>query len=184
MFKNFTVEETVSSRSQVKSSVARGIRTNILELYPRLEPVIDQIMPKKESVIVGKCKDSVSVLITEQAGACFFQHKGDDWFPTLKLLHQYPSMMPKMQVDKGGLKFVLNGANVMAPGLTSPGGAMEEVESGKPVQIVGEGKEHAMAIGITTMSTAEINEKNKGFAITNLHVLNDGLWRTREKDWK
>ena len=26
-----------------------------------------------------------------------------------------------MQIDKGGLKFVFGGANVMAPGLTSPG---------------------------------------------------------------
>lgn len=26
-----------------------------------------------------------------------------------------------MQIDKGGLKYVFGGANVMAPGLTSPG---------------------------------------------------------------
>jgi PUA domain protein len=32
-----------------------------------------------------------------------------------------------MQVDKGGIKFILNGANVMAPGLTSPGGKMDDV---------------------------------------------------------
>ena len=33
-----------------------------------------------------------------------------------------------MQIDKGGIKFIINGANVMAPGLTSPGGKMEDVE--------------------------------------------------------
>ena len=26
-----------------------------------------------------------------------------------------------MQIDKGGLKYIFGGANVMAPGLTSPG---------------------------------------------------------------
>ena len=38
-----------------------------------------------------------------------------------------PSMMPKMQVDKGAVKFVLRGSNVMCQGLTSPGGRMEDV---------------------------------------------------------
>lgn len=36
-------------------------------------------------------------------------------------------MMPKMQVDRGAVKFVLRGSNVMCQGLTSPGGRMEEV---------------------------------------------------------
>ena len=29
--------------------------------------------------------------------------------------------MPIMQVDKGAIKFVLSGANIMCPGFTSPG---------------------------------------------------------------
>lgn len=31
------------------------------------------------------------------------------------------------QVDKGAIKFVLSGANIMCPGLTSPGAKMTEV---------------------------------------------------------
>lgn len=34
-----------------------------------------------------------------------------------------------MQVDKGAIKFILSGANVMCPGLTSPGARMTHVES-------------------------------------------------------
>jgi hypothetical protein len=30
-------------------------------------------------------------------------------------------MMPKLRTDKGAIKFVLSGANIMCPGLTSPG---------------------------------------------------------------
>jgi len=47
--------------------------------------------------------------------------------PTLRLLHKYPCLLPKIQIDKGGIKFILNGANVMCPGLTSPGGKMEDL---------------------------------------------------------
>ena len=35
-----------------------------------------------------------------------------------------PNMLPKLQVDKGAIKFILSGANIMAPGLTSPGACM------------------------------------------------------------
>jgi malignant T-cell-amplified sequence len=33
-------------------------------------------------------------------------------------------MMSRMQVDKGAIRFVLSGANVMCPGFTSPGGSL------------------------------------------------------------
>lgn len=42
--------------------------------------------------------------------------------------------MKKLQVDRGAIKFVLSGANIMCPGLTSPGGALDnEVEAETPV---------------------------------------------------
>jgi PUA domain protein len=46
------------------------------------------------------------------------------------------------------------------------------------VAIYAEGKEHALAIGITKMSTADIKEVNKGIAVDNIHYLMDGLWLT------
>lgn len=42
--------------------------------------------------------------------------------------------MKKLQVDRGAIKFVLAGANIMCPGLTSPGGALDdEVAAETPV---------------------------------------------------
>jgi len=38
-------------------------------------------------------------------------------------------MLPPMQVDKGAIKFILSGANVMCPGLTSPGARMTDVQA-------------------------------------------------------
>jgi len=34
--------------------------------------------------------------------------------------------MKKLQVDRGAIRFVLAGANIMCPGLTSPGGFLDE----------------------------------------------------------
>lgn len=52
----------------------------------------------------------------------FWQHFKSPLLPTLPILHLYPSMLPKVQVDKGAIKFILSGADVMAPGVLSKGG--------------------------------------------------------------
>lgn len=39
-----------------------------------------------------------------------------------------PFLLPHQQVDKGAIKFILSGANVMCPGLTSPGAELIEAE--------------------------------------------------------
>ena len=55
-----------------------------------------------------------------------------------------------------------------------------QAEAGEPVAIYGEGKEHAMAIGITKMSTKEMREINKGHGVDVVHYLNDGLWKNQQ----
>ena len=45
-----------------------------------------------------------------------------------RLLHQYPFMLPHQRVDKGAIKFVLSGANIMCPGLTHPNAKMTTVD--------------------------------------------------------
>ena len=90
--------------------------------------------------------------------------------------------MPKLRADKGAIKFVLSGANIMCPGLTSPGATIHnDVDAGTPVAIYAEGKETAMAVGYTQMSTEEMREVNKGIGVDNLHYLNDGWFMENTK---
>lgn len=66
-------------------------------------------------------------------------------------------MLPKLQVDRGAIKFVLSGANIMCPGLTSKGARMDEdLPVGAVCAIMAEGKQHAVAIGILKMSTQDM----------------------------
>ena len=39
---------------QVKSSVQRGIRSKILDQYPMLEPIADELLPKKTPMFIAK----------------------------------------------------------------------------------------------------------------------------------
>ncbi|RZC17970.1 Malignant T-cell-amplified sequence 1, partial [Glycine soja] len=174
--------EDVSAQNQVKASVQRKIRQSIAEEYPGLEPVLDDILPKKSPLIVAKCQNHLNLVLVNNV-PLFFSVRDGPYMPTLRLLHLYPNIMKKLQVDRGAIRFVLAGANIMCPGLTSPGGVLdEEVGAECPVAIMAEGKQHALAIGFTKMSAKDIKAINKGIGVDNLHYLNDGLWKMEKLD--
>lgn len=181
MFKKFSHEE-VSAQNQVKASVQRKIRQSIADEYPDLEPVLEDLLPKKAPLVVVKCQNHLNMVVVNNV-PLFFNVRDGPYMPTLRLLHQYPNIMKKFQVDTGAIKFVLSGANIMCPGLTSPGGVLDpEVEAETPVAIYAEGKQHALAIGFTKMSAKDIKAINKGIGVDNMHYLNDGLWKMERLD--
>ena len=153
----FTPSESISGQSQAKSSVQRNIRKSILETLPALEPHMDELMPKKLPVYVAKCQSHTNLILVNKE-PLFIQLRDQHYLPTLRLLHRYPDIMHKVQVDRGAIKYVLKGADVMCPGLTSAGGRLEMgLPSETAVAIQAEGKEHAVAIGITKMSTNDMS---------------------------
>lgn len=181
MFKKFGKDE-IHSRSNIKSSVQRGLKSNFVSQFEKLEPVIDAIIPKKSQAILIKCEGKLS-LYSVDGEVVLFQHF-DDLIPDLHIVHKYPDCFPKIQVDRGAIKFVLSGANVMCPGLTSAGAKLpdENLEKDTIVTIYAEGKEHALAVGKLTMSTDDIKSINKGVGIELFHYLGDGLWHLDESN--
>ncbi|XP_065081546.1 malignant T-cell-amplified sequence 1 homolog [Ochlerotatus camptorhynchus] len=179
MFKKFDEKESISGVQQLKSSVQKGIRNKLIEQYPHVEGHIDLVLPKKDQFRIVKCHDHIEILVNSVGEQLFFRHREGSWMPTLRLYHKYPLFLPMEQVDKGAIRFVLSGANIMCPGLTSPGACMTKVDKGTVVAIMAEGKNHALAIGQTTLSTDDIAKVNKGVGVENCHYLNDGLWQMK-----
>jgi len=179
MFKKFDEKDSVSGVQQLKSSVQKGIRSKLLELYPFLESHVDQIIPKKDSFRIVRCHDHIEIMVNSAGELLFFRQREGPWMPTLRLLHKYPFFLPLEQVDKGAIRFVLSGANIMCPGLTSKGAKMTPVPKGTVVAVMAEGKQHALAVGVTTLSTDDIAKVNKGVGVENSHYLNDGLWQMK-----
>ncbi|KAH9812122.1 PUA-like domain-containing protein [Melampsora americana] len=203
MFKKFNLKEDVSSNTTLKSSSQRTIRSKLSTQMPYLlhpiqqssesNPIItnkteanktediqltllDLLCPKKESLNLLKCRDHVSILSCN-GQLLFFQHFDGPYFPTLKILHKYPQLLPHVQVDRGAIKFVLAGANIMCPGLTSPGARLpNDLQDKIPVAVHAEGKESACAIGFTQMSGEDMKKINKGVGVDNVHWLGDDLW--------
>lgn len=176
MFKKFDEKESVSGTQQLKSSVQKGIRNRLVESFPSLGDYLEKILPKKDAFRIVKCHEHIELLVRSDGELLFFRQREGTWMPTLKLLHKYPFMLPWMQVDKGAIRFILSGANIMCRGLTSPGAKMSEVEQNTVVAVMAEGKQHALCVGVTSLSTQDIAKTNKGVGIENCHYLNDGLW--------
>lgn len=91
-----------------------------------------------------------------------------------------PFVLPKVGIDRGAIRFLLAGAHMMCPGMTSKGGwlppADEAIPAERAVAIFAEGKEHPVGIGITKLSTEEMKKVNKNVGVETVHYLGDDLW--------
>lgn len=178
LFKKFTLE-SVAQIATSKLKEQKEVRQALADQYPMLESYWEEILPKKQEVLLIRCHDQVYCVALQSAKpeVLFFRHHDGPYYPHLRLLHRYPFILPSHQVDIGGCKYVVSGANIMCQGLTSAGGIIQEdLDEGTPVSIYIEGKQHAVAVGCMMMSSADVVKKNKGPCVENIHHLGDGLW--------
>ncbi|KAF9069687.1 hypothetical protein BDP27DRAFT_1325198 [Rhodocollybia butyracea] len=179
MFKKFQPSTDIAGQTPVKSSVQRSIRSAVLEQW-KIEPeTLEAVWPKKEGLVHVKCREHISIY-TVRGEPIFFQHFDGPIYPTLRLLHKYPYVLPMVRVDRGAIRFLLAGAHMMCPGFTSKGGylppADEALPAGAPVAIHAEGKEHAVGVGITKLATEDIKKVNKGVGVEITTHIGDDLW--------
>ena len=180
MFKKFNPSTDVSTSSPVKSSVQRALKSQLLEAHPALtEEIVEELLPKKSPLVQYKVGPHLMLYCrrvehddrTPTDVPVLFQHRDGPILPTLKLVHQFPTLeLNRATVDKGAIPFLLGGANIMCPGLTNPGSEMPpdgltqdaqgfdepSLEKGAGVIIYAEGKEHAIAVAVMSMSSAEM----------------------------
>ena len=84
----------------------------------------------------------------------------------------YLDFLPRVVVDMGAIRFVCNGADVMAPGIVE----VDEFKEGSLVVIRDMSHGKALSIGLSLKSSAEIESNKKGKVIQNIHYVGDKLW--------
>ncbi|KAI0003282.1 hypothetical protein BJV74DRAFT_522354 [Russula compacta] len=207
MFKKFQPTTDIAGQTPVKSSVQRGIRSALLSSWKVDAETLEEIWSKKESIVHVKwsvAKHAFHILFAFRfssgfSDSCglqnsrdhlsiyalhgeplFFQHFDGPYFPTLRLLHKYPSILPHVRIDRGAIRFLLAGAHMMCPGLTSAGGWLPPADAalpaGTPIAFDAEGKEFAVGIGITKLGTEEMKAVNKGVGVESVTYVGDDLW--------
>ncbi|MEK6851906.1 MAG: PUA domain-containing protein [Candidatus Thermoplasmatota archaeon] len=80
-------------------------------------------------------------------------------------------------VDMGAVKFVYNGADVMAPGIVD---ADPSIAVGDLVWVRDERNRQPLAVGEALMTGADMNAAEKGKAVRSLHHVGDEVWKLDE----
>jgi len=81
--------------------------------------------------------------------------------------------LPYAVVDEGAVKHLLNGADVMAPGIIE----VTSFNVGDIVSVWNPSKTTPLVIGKALMSPNEILTKKRGRAIRNIHYAGDKVWK-------
>ncbi len=117
--------------------------------------------------------DAKVKVILYNKSAVFFYNK-DRIFPTLKAVlssEELRRILPTVTVDKGAVKFILNGADVMRPGILE----VSDFDKDSPV-IVEDEKHRPISVALSLYSSKDILSMSKGPVLKNLHQFNDSIW--------
>jgi PUA domain protein len=79
-------------------------------------------------------------------------------------------------VDKGAVKFVYNGADVMVPGIVD---ADQSIETEELVWVREESHLKPLAVGKAVLGGPQVSEAKSGKAVKTLHHVGDWLWSTK-----
>lgn len=100
------------------------------------------------------------------------EHGGKYYLSVLGVMKFKPEK-GRVVVDSGATNFILNGADVMKPGIVE---ADEEINEGDFCYVVVEEKYTPLAVGIALCKGTEM-VGGKGKAVKNVHHINDRLWK-------
>ena len=119
----------------------------------------------------------VSVLLYD-GEPLFLEYGGRVYFTVYGVMKLKPEKW-RVVVDGGAMPYIMNGADVMKPGIVE---ADEGIEEGDFVYVLVEGKESPIAVGVALCSGKEMVEgdkaSRKGKAVRNLHHLKDRIWNS------
>tara|TARA_A100001015_G_C14909871_1_gene679989 strand:+ start:771 stop:1208 length:438 start_codon:yes stop_codon:yes gene_type:complete len=123
-------------------------------------------------------KDAVEKCITEDYvvytvnGAPLFFECNSEVIPTIKCLLKEP-LLATVTVDMGAVRFVVNGADIMGPGITS---FTESVREGDYVAIVDETHGKVLSVCKSLIDGDTFVVGTKGKVLQNVHYVGDKLW--------
>lgn len=103
---------------------------------------------------------------------------GGQPFLTVRGILRYGATRRFVTVDMGAVKFVANGADIMAPGIVD---ADPTIQTGNAVWIRDEKNLRPMAVGQALLDGPVMVESNEGKAVKTLHYVGDKIWALGEK---
>jgi PUA domain protein len=155
----------VKSRVQLRKNVKNKMLKDILSTF-------GEEMSGLEDKTLEKITLEEYSLILVDGKPLLFEIEGH-LFPTVRGALEMGLQKRVVTVDKGAIRFVSNGADIMAPGVIA---ADPEIKEGDFVIIVEETHRKPLAIGKALIGGAEMVEATSGKAIKSITHVGDKLW--------
>ncbi|MFW9809222.1 MAG: DUF1947 domain-containing protein [Candidatus Thorarchaeota archaeon] len=159
--------ERIKKRHLLKK---REQRDEIARIEKEIGSSIERLDAKTQ--LEGGVLDDGSRILLLDGEIIFFEHEGR-MFPALRALLDGLIDVPKVTVDMGAVRFVVNGADIMRPGITE---IDDRVKENGIVVIVDENHSKPLAVGVSTMSAEPLRATSHGKVIKSIHHINDDLW--------
>ncbi len=122
-----------------------------------------------------KIKTDKGTFVVKEKKIWLFQWK-NQFFPSIHCLRESKLLVHKVVVDVGAIKFVLNGADIMFPGIVY---FDDVIEKGDFVVVREEKADTIIAVGISLISHKDFSKTNKGKAVRVINHLRDEIWNFR-----
>ncbi|MHA1707843.1 MAG: PUA domain-containing protein [Candidatus Heimdallarchaeaceae archaeon] len=93
--------------------------------------------------------------------------------PSIYCLRETSLDLPSVVVDIGAIKFVTNGADIMAPGVVF---FDDNIKEGTVVCIREEKANTILSVGLSLIPAKYFSRTKKGKVVKNIHYINDQIW--------
>jgi PUA-domain protein len=168
----------IKQRHFIKSSEIKDLKEDILKQYN--QPFLERVFPPKSKVelILTEKGDTLYAVNNELK---LWKSKEHGFIPVLTQLVNNKLALKKVVVDMGAIKFItINAADIMRPGITK---IDPSIKRGDIIEIVDETHGRSLAIGKAMYDADEMEKKDSGKVIKNLHTIQDSVWEF-EKQFK
>jgi len=150
-------------------------RKEIASITQSLEETLGcKTFTENDAIEVADAGDHKLLILKGQAYGIYIN---DELFLSIRGLLEFKASKRHVTVDMGAVKFIANGADVMAPGIVD---ADPDIQEGQGVWIRDEKNNRPLAVGRALMDAGSMIKANDGKAIKTLHYVGDKIWSIGE----
>lgn len=157
-------ELKIRKRVRLKAKQSRALRDQFKDILPGVE-----LWSDSAAVETGNLPDFDVIIVDGEVHGVI---QDDEPFLSVRGLLAYRPVDRSVTVDMGAIRFVHNGADIMAPGIVA---ADEGLQEGDWCWVKDEKNGQPLAIGRCLMAGAAM-AGNKGKAVASVHHIGDKVW--------
>ena len=157
----------IKSRNMLSKKDKKILRENLENIYgERIASFIENNTPLEE------IKTSEGIFFVNEGKIWFFDYEGKK-IPSIHYLRINQLHLSKIIVDTGAIRFITNGADVMAPGIVY---FDQNIVKDSVISIHEEKADSLLGIGISLMDYESFQKTKQGRVIKTIHHLKDDIW--------